>query len=95
MVGIPLAISSKSSGKSVGIVFSLVLVFVYYMIQLGGIALAKEQLLSVIPAMWLANVIFGAVGAILLLQLDAPNRRDIRGDDSESAQLGARPTAGK
>ena len=77
MVGIPLAISSKSSGKSVGIVFSLVLVFVYYMIQLGGIALAKEQLLAVIPAMWLANVSFGAVGAILLLQLDAPNRRDI------------------
>ena len=77
MVGIPLAISSRSSGKSVGIVFSLVLVFVYYMIQLGGIALAKEQMLSVIPAMWLANVIFAAAGAILLLQLDAPNRRDI------------------
>jgi len=77
MVGIPLAISSQSSGKSVGIVFSLVLVFVYYMIQLGGIALAKEQMLSVIPAMWLANLIFAAAGAILLLQLDAPNRRDI------------------
>ena len=83
MVGIPLAISSKRSGKSVGIVFSLVLVFVYYMIQLGGIALAKEQLLSVIPAMWLANVMFAIAGAILLLQLDAPNRRDI-----EAAILG-------
>ena len=83
MVGIPLAISSKRSGKSVGIVFSLVLVFVYYMIQLGGIALAKEQLLSVIPAMWLANVMFAITGAILLLQLDAPNRRDI-----EAAILG-------
>ncbi len=83
MVGIPLAISSKRSGKSVGIVFSLVLVFVYYMIQLGGIALAKEQVLSVIPAMWLANVMFAIAGAILLLQLDAPNRRDI-----EAAILG-------
>ncbi len=77
MVGIPLAISTRSSGKSVGIVFSLVLVFVYYMIQLGGIALAKEQLLSVIPAMWLANVIFASSGVLLLLQLDTPNRRDI------------------
>ena len=83
MVGIPLAISSRRSGKSVGIVFSLVLVFVYYMIQLGGIALAKEQLLSVVPAMWLANVMFAVAGAILLLQLDAPNRRDI-----EAAILG-------
>ena len=83
MVGIPLAISSKRSGKSVGIVFSLVLVFVYYMIQLGGIALAKEQLLAVIPAMWLANVMFAIAGAILLLQLDSPNRRDI-----EAAILG-------
>ena len=77
MVGIPLAISAQRSGKSVGIVFSLVLVFVYYMIQLGGIALAKEQVLSVIPAMWLANLMFAIAGAILLLQLDAPNRRDI------------------
>ena len=77
MVGVPLAISSRRLGKSVGVVSSLVLVFVYYMIQLGGVALAKTELMVVEPAMWMANLIFASVGVWLLLQLDAPSRRDL------------------
>ena len=77
MVGVPLAISSRRSGKSVGVVFSLILVFIYYMIQLGGIALAKTAVLAVEPAIWMANLVFAAAGAWLLFQIDAPNRRDV------------------
>ena len=77
MVGIPLAISSQRSGKSVGVVLSLVLVFIYYMILLAGFALALEGLLPVAPAVWMANLAFALVGAFMLLQIDAPNRRDI------------------
>ena len=76
MVGAPLAISSRRSGKSVGILLSLILVFTYYMIQLGGIALATTERIPVGPAIWMANLVFAAVGAWLLFQLDAPNRRD-------------------
>ncbi len=77
MVGVPLAISSRRAGKSMGVVFSLLLVFAYYMIQLGGIALAKTEVLAVGPAIWMANLLFAAAGAWLLFQLDAPNRRDV------------------
>ena len=58
MVGIPLAISSQRSGKSVGVILSLVLVFIYYMILLAGFALALEGLLPVGPAVWMANLAF-------------------------------------
>ncbi len=77
MVGIPLAISSQRAGKSVGLVFAVVLVFAYWMILTGGVALAKERLLPVGPAIWMANILFAAAGAYMLSQLDAPNRRDI------------------
>ena len=77
MVGIPLAISSRRSGKSVGVVFSVILVFSYWMIMTGGIALAKEEVIPVIPAIWAANVIFALAGGLLLAQLDSPHRRDI------------------
>ena len=54
MVGIPLAISSQRSGKSVGVILSLVLVFIYYMILLAGFALALEGLLPgrPLPSGW-------------------------------------------
>jgi LPS export ABC transporter permease LptG len=45
--------------------------------MLGGIALAKEQLLPVAPAIWAANVVFALAGGFLLSQLDSPRRPDI------------------
>lgn len=76
MVGIPLSISTQRAGKSVGIVFSLLLSFVYWMVMIGGVALANQHLLPVWLAIWMANLLFAAAGLFLLSQLDAPNRRD-------------------
>ncbi|MEX2300518.1 MAG: LptF/LptG family permease [Bryobacterales bacterium] len=77
MVGIPLSISTQRAGKSVGIVFSLLLSFLYWMIMIGGVALAKQEALPVWLAIWMANILFGVSGLFMLWQLDAPNRRDI------------------
>jgi LPS export ABC transporter permease LptF len=46
MVGIPLGLSSKKSGKSGGFVLTIVLVFVYYFISLIGVSLAKQGRVS-------------------------------------------------
>ena len=77
MVGIPLAISSQRSGRSVGVVLTVVLVFAYWMIWLGSIALAHTGALPVVPAVWSGNMVFALGGAVLLLQLDTPGRRDV------------------
>ncbi len=87
MAGIPLAVSSRRSGLSGGVVTALVLVFIYWMIQLAGTALAKQGAVGPTLAAWAANVVFGLVGLVLLARLDTPNRRDW------SAVIGARLSA--
>ncbi len=77
LVGVPLSISTQRAGKSVGVVFSLVLSFVYWMLMIGGVALAKEHILPVWLGIWMANLLFALSGLFLLLQLDAPNRPDL------------------
>ncbi len=41
LVGIPLGLSSKKGGKSMGFVLTIVLVFFYYFISLTGISLGR------------------------------------------------------
>ncbi|HVI08616.1 MAG TPA: LPS export ABC transporter permease LptF [Candidatus Binatia bacterium] len=70
MVGIPLGLSSKKSGKSGGFVLTIILVFVYYFVSLIGVSLAKQG--KVTPAMgaWLANTVFFAAALFLLWQAE-------------------------
>lgn len=77
LAGIPLAISGQRAGKSLGVVVSVILAFSYWMVLLGGAALADEGILPPGPAVWLANVIFGILGAVAALRLDSPNRKDV------------------
>lgn len=77
LAGIPLAISGQRAGKSLGVVLSILLAFGYWMVLLGGAALADEGYLPPGPAVWLANVLFGIVGVVAALRLDSPNRKDV------------------
>lgn len=76
LAGIPLAVSSRRTGRSGGVVTALALVFAYWMIQLAGTALAEQGAVGPMLAAWAANAVFGLVGIVLLARLDAPNRRD-------------------
>src|SRR6202051_2820022 len=70
MVGIPLGLSSKKSGKSGGFVLTIVLVFVYYFVSLIGVSLAKQGKLSPSLGAWLANIVFFAAALFLLWQAE-------------------------
>jgi LPS export ABC transporter permease LptF/LPS export ABC transporter permease LptG len=70
MVGIPLGLSSKKSGKSGGFVLTIVLVFVYYFISLLGVSLAKQGRVSPALGAWLANIVFFAAAVFLLWQAE-------------------------
>ncbi len=69
LVGVPLGISSKRGGKSTGFVLTILLVFVYYVLSLVGIAFAKSGKLDPFIGVWGANLIFAAAGALLLFQM--------------------------
>ena len=69
LVAVPLGLSSKRGGKSTGFVLTIVLVFVYYFFSSVGVALARQQKISVVVGVWGANVLFGAAGWLLLGQM--------------------------
>jgi LPS export ABC transporter permease LptF/LPS export ABC transporter permease LptG len=70
LVGIPLGMSSKKSGKSGGFVLTIILVFGYYVISLIGVSFARQGKLSPWLGAWLANLVFLAGGAFLLWQAE-------------------------
>jgi LPS export ABC transporter permease LptG/LPS export ABC transporter permease LptF len=70
MVGIPLGLSSKKSGKSGGFVLTIALVFIYYFISLIGVSLARQGKVGPMLGAWLANLVFFAGGAFLLWQAE-------------------------
>ncbi|MGE0407482.1 MAG: LptF/LptG family permease, partial [Candidatus Korobacteraceae bacterium] len=70
LVGIPLGLSSKRGGKSTGFVLTIALVFLYYLVFLVGLSLARQGKVPVALGMWMANAVFAAGGAVLLWRVD-------------------------
>ena len=70
LVGIPLGLSSKKSGKSGGFVLTIVLVFTYYVVSLMGVSLARQGKVSPWFGAWLADLAFLALGLFLLLRAE-------------------------
>lgn len=69
LVGIPLGLSSRRGGKSMGFVLTIFLVFIYYFLSSTGMALAKQGKIPVVLGVWAANLLFSAAGLLLLRQM--------------------------
>ncbi len=67
LLGVPLAALTRRGGMGASFGFSLGFFTLYYLCLVGGEELADRQLLSPWLAMWLANIILGGAGALLLL----------------------------
>jgi LPS export ABC transporter permease LptG/LPS export ABC transporter permease LptF len=74
LVGVPLGVTSRRGGKSFAWIFTILLVFVYYVLSLTGIALGKQNWISAFFAVWSANLIFAAGGIFLLWQMASGGR---------------------
>jgi LPS export ABC transporter permease LptF/LPS export ABC transporter permease LptG len=70
LVGIPLGLSSKKSGKAGGFVLTILLVFAYYVISLIGVSLARQGRVAPWFGAWLADFVFLALGLFLLLRAE-------------------------
>ena len=69
LVGVPLGVTSQRGGRSSAWVFTILLVFLYYLLSSTGIALGKQSWISAFFAVWSANLIFTAGGLFLLWQM--------------------------
>ena len=70
LVGIPLGLSSKKSGKSGGFVLTILLVFTYYVVSLVGVSLARQGKVSPWFGAWLADLAFLGLGVFLLFRAE-------------------------
>jgi LPS export ABC transporter permease LptG/LPS export ABC transporter permease LptF len=66
LVGIPLGLSAKKGGKATGFVLTIALVFLYYVVSLAGLALARQGRVSPEIGVWLGNAVFLLAGVVLL-----------------------------
>ena len=69
LVGISLGLTTRKGGKAVGLILTMVLVFIYYIIMVFGLSFSKQGRLPPLIGLWLANVIFAAAGVLMLAQL--------------------------
>jgi LPS export ABC transporter permease LptF len=74
LVGVPLGVISRRGGKSSGLVFTILLVLLYYILSYTGIALSRQGKLSPFLGVWMANLLFAAVGSFLLWQMASGGR---------------------
>jgi LPS export ABC transporter permease LptG/LPS export ABC transporter permease LptF len=73
LVGVPLGMASRRGGKSAGFVLTILLVFIYYVVSIIGVALARQGKAPPFVGVWLANGIFGICGVVLLRQMATGN----------------------
>ncbi|MGA2631858.1 MAG: LPS export ABC transporter permease LptF [Terriglobia bacterium] len=69
LVGIPLGLSTRKGGKAVGVVLTILLVFVYYVLMAFGLGFAKQGRLSPVLGLWTANAVFALVGFAMFSSL--------------------------
>jgi len=67
VIGIPLGIVSRRSGKSRGFAVGLFVVAFYYTLQLAGEALGETGKLPPVLAIWAPNITFGTLGVYLFI----------------------------
>ncbi|MBZ5561206.1 MAG: LPS export ABC transporter permease LptF [Acidobacteriia bacterium] len=69
LVGIPLGLSTRKGGKAVGLMLTILLVFIYYIMMAFGLSLAKQGRISPVIGLWMANLLFAVAGILMLANL--------------------------
>lgn len=69
LVALPMGLMTRKGGKAFGLMLSLLLVFVYYVLMASGLSFAKQGTLNPEIGLWTANVVFCLAGLVMLRQL--------------------------
>lgn len=68
IIGAPLGIASRRSGRSAGFAVAIGITLAYYLINMFGDYLGKKDLIHAFFAIWLPNIFFTFFGAFLLVK---------------------------
>jgi lipopolysaccharide export system permease protein len=78
MIGPPLGLYSRRSGRSAGVSFALVVFGIYYALMAGGENVASQGHLPPIVAAVLPNLVVGGIGAYVLVTTARERQVDLR-----------------
>jgi len=79
LTGIPLGITTRRAGKSAAVVLTVAIAFLYYMGLISCISLARQGTLNPAVAVWLPDIIFAAIGIVMIARLERPGDLDVMG----------------
>jgi len=68
LIGVPLGIQPRRSGRSHGFVFSILILLVYYISLTAFEILANRHAIPTITVGWAPNILFGAFGVYLVIK---------------------------
>ena len=66
LLGMPIGVNIRKSARARGLTMGIVIVLLYYLLQLGGAALTETGKISPLPGLWLPPAIFTIAGLCLL-----------------------------
>ncbi len=80
LVGVPLGVSRRKSGKSAAFVVTVLLAFLYYTTMISLQQMARRGGLAVEVAAWGPNFLFIILATVLLTRLERPGDHDLVGN---------------
>ncbi len=66
LIGIPLAITTRRSEKSIGFGISLALIVIYWLLAALGTVFATKNIMPIWLAMWFGNIVLITIGSIMM-----------------------------
>ncbi len=69
LLALPLGVGSRAGGRGRGFVLSVAVVLLYYVIGNNGEIMAREGRLPVWLGMWLPNMVFAALGLLMMTRM--------------------------
>jgi LPS export ABC transporter permease LptF/LPS export ABC transporter permease LptG len=76
LVAVPLGAQPRRGGRAAGTLLAVLLIASYYLLFVFGTGLARQGVLPVPIGIWIANLVLGVLGLILL-----PRMEQLRGDN--------------
>lgn len=66
LIGVPLAITTRRSEKSIGFGISLAIIVIYWLLSALGTVFATKNIMPIWLAMWFGNIVLIIIGSILM-----------------------------
>jgi LPS export ABC transporter permease LptF/LPS export ABC transporter permease LptG len=71
LLGVPVGVRPRRGGRSAGVIVTLLVVTGYYFVFVAGLRMAQQGALPPVLGVWLANLLVGVVGLLLVRRIES------------------------